>query len=231
MAIIATFAVKLKFIRMISLKDFFSFKKNRFFWLNIAGLIIATIAVCWGTLTWLDNYTHHGESHIVPDVKDKTIAEARFALQQQMMEGVVIDSSYVKGAPAGIVLDQKPQGGARVKEGRTIYLTVTTTHVPLVSLPDLIDNSSLRQAEAKLKAMGFKLTEPEYVSGEQDWVYGIKYRGRSLSAGDKVPNEALLTLCIGNKNMQNMFSADSTLISPDTASDNNRDAEVDGSWF
>ena len=59
-----------------------------------------------------------------------------------------------------------------MKEGRTIYLTVTTSKVPLVKLPDLIDNSSLRQAEAKLKAMGFKLTEPEYRT--------LEYMGSSI---------------------------------------------------
>lgn len=212
---------------MISLKEFFSLKKNKFFWLNLAGIIIATLAVCGGILSWLDNYTHHGESHVVPNVKNKTLTEAQTALQKQMMKGVVIDSSYVKGSPAGIVLEQKPLGGAKVKEGRTIYLTVTTTNVPQVSLPDLIDNSSLRQAEAKLRSMGFKLTEPEYVAGEQDWVYGIKYRGRKLSTGDKVPNEALLTLCVGNRNLQEL-EADSTQIS--TATDNG-EVQIDESWF
>ena len=151
-----------------------------------------------GTLLWLDSYTHHGEAYMVPNVKNKTLNEAQQALSNQKLKGLVIDSSYVKGVPDGMVLDQNPAGGARVKEGRTIYLTVTTSKVPLVKLPDLIDNSSLRQAEAKLKAMGFKLTEPEYVSGEQDWIYGIKYRGRNLVSGDKVPHEAMLTLCVGN---------------------------------
>ena len=36
-----------------------------------------------------------------------------------------------------------------------------------------MDNSSLRQAEAKLRALGFKITEPEYISGEKDWVYSL----------------------------------------------------------
>ena len=61
-----------------------------------------------------------------------------------------------------------------------------------------MDNSSLRQAEAKLRALGFKITEPEYISGEKDWVYSIKYRGRDLKAGEKVPHEAVLTLTVGN---------------------------------
>ena len=217
---------------MITLKEFFSFKKNRFFWLNLIAIIVVIIGVCWGTLLWLDSYTHHGEAYMVPNVKNKTLNEAQQALSNQKLKGLVIDSSYVKGVPDGMVLDQNPAGGARVKEGRTIYLTVTTSKVPLVKLPDLIDNSSLRQAEAKLKAMGFKLTEPEYVSGEQDWIYGIKYRGRNLVvSGDKVPHEAMLTLCVGNTAIRDSLAMDSTQITIDMNSSANSEAEVDDSWF
>lgn len=216
---------------MITLKEFFSFKQNRFFWLNLIAMIVVVIGACWGTLLWLDHYTHHGEAYVVPNVKNKSLEEARLALHNQKLEGLVVDSSYVKGLPDGMVLDQNPAGGARVKEGRTIYLTVTTSKVPLVKLPDLIDNSSLRQAEAKLKAMGFRLTEPEYVSGEQDWIYGIKYRGRSLMSGDKVPHEAMLTLCVGNTAIRDSLAMDSTQVMISEGASENSEAEVDDSWF
>ena len=80
-------------------------------------------------------------------------------------------------------------------------------------------------------AMGFKLTEPEYVSGEQDWIYGIKYRGRSLASGDKVPHEAMLTLCVGNTAIRDSLAIDSTLINMDMNSSADSEAEVDDSWF
>lgn len=216
---------------MITLKEFFSFKQNRFFWLNLIAMIVVVIGACWGTLLWLDHYTHHGEAYVVPNVKNKSLGEAQLALHNQKLEGLVVDSSYVKGLPDGMVLDQNPAEGARVKEGRTIYLTVTTSKVPLVKLPDLVDNSSLRQAEAKLKAMGFRLTEPEYVSGEQDWIYGIKYRGRSLMSGDKVPHEAMLTLCVGNTAICDSLAMDSTQIMISEGVPENSEAEVDDSWF
>lgn len=216
---------------MITLKEFFSFKQNRFFWLNLIAMIVVVIGACWGTLLWLDHYTHHGEAYVVPNVKNKSLGEAQLALHNQKLEGLIVDSSYVKGLPDGMVLDQNPAEGARVKEGRTIYLTVTTSKVPLVKLPDLVDNSSLRQAEAKLKAMGFRLTEPEYVSGEQDWIYGIKYRGRSLMSGDKVPHEAMLTLCVGNTAIRDSLAMDSTQIMISEGVPENSEAEVDDSWF
>ncbi|WP_300726920.1 PASTA domain-containing protein [uncultured Bacteroides sp.] len=223
---------------MVTFKEFFSFKNNRFFWLNLIAMIVVLLAVSTGTLFWLDHYTHHGESYVVPNVKDKTFTQAEEILSKNHMKAVIVDSSYVKGMPANIILDQTPAGGMRVKEGRTIYLTINTDKVPLVKIPDIIDNTSARQAEAKLKAMGFHLTEPEYVSGEQEWVYGIKYRGRSLSAGDKVPHESLLTLCIGNSPMGDSF-ADSisnanTKNIPQTGSQGNDDnsaPKVDDSWF
>lgn len=217
---------------MVTLKEFFSWKGNRFFWLHIAAMLVVLIGGIWGTLTWLDVYTHHGQSHIVPDVKSQHIAQAQALLESKQMKVVVIDSNFVKGLPAGTVLEQTPAGGARVKENRTIYLTINTLEVPKVKLPDLIDNSSVRQAAAKLKAMGFKLTEPELVAGEQDWVYGIKYKGRQLHSGESVPHEARLTLCIGSTSIQDSLRIDSiaqTGIQEELPAES--EPEVDDSWF
>ena len=216
---------------MITLKNFFSFKNNKFFWINIMAMIVSLVVIIYGTLFWLDSYTRHGESHIVPSVKKKTIEEAGNILTSQKMKFVIVDSTYVKGAPSGIILEQTPAAGSRVKEGRSIYLTVTTSSIPLISLPDLIDNSSVRQAAAKLKSMGFKMTEPELIPGEQDWVYGIKYRGKELKSGDKVPHEALLTLCIGNTHLRDSLSMDTTYIEMNTIQQGDDEVKVDDSWF
>ena len=43
----------------------------------------------------------------------------------------------------------------------------------------------MRQAQARLLATGFKLAENEYIAGEKDWVYGVKYKGRTLTNGEK----------------------------------------------
>ncbi len=216
---------------MVSLKDFFSFKNNRFFWCNLIAIVAVLLIACYGTLHWLDTYTHHGESYVVPDVKNKTVAEANKALAAQFINATIVDSTYIKGARAGIVLDQTPVAGSRVKEGRTVYLTVTTSSVPLIDLPDIIDNSSLRQAAAKLKSIGFKLTEPELLPGEQDWVYGIKYKGRNLKSGDKIPHEALLTLCVGSTHLRDSLAIDSTTIHINATDNQKDDPEVDQSWF
>ena len=88
---------------MVTLKNFFSFKNNRFFWLNIIAMIIVIVVAVFGTLWGLDLYTHHGESYVVPNVKNKNLDQAQLLLNQQFMQGIVIDSNYVKELPAGIV--------------------------------------------------------------------------------------------------------------------------------
>ena len=182
---------------MISLKEFFSFKRNRFFWLNLIAMIVVVICAAWGTLHWLDNYTRHGQSVTVPNVKGLPLRAAENEINKLGLNAIAIDSNYVKGMPAGAVLEQTPESNSKVKEGRTVYLTINTADVPKIAIPDIIDNSSSRQAEARLRAMGFKLTAPELIEGEKDWVYGVKYKEHQLMSGDKVPRESVLTLCIG----------------------------------
>ena len=182
---------------MISLKEFFSFKRNRFFWLNLIAMIVVVIGAAWGTLHWLDNYTRHGQSVTVPNVKGLPLRAAENEINKLGLNAIAIDSNYVKGMPAGAVLEQTPESNSKVKEGRTVYFTINTADVPKIAIPDIIDNSSSRQAEARLRAMGFKLTAPELIEGEKDWVYGVKYKEHQLMSGDKVPRESVLTLCIG----------------------------------
>ena len=111
---------------------------------------------------------------------------------------LVTDSGYNKKLPANIILAQSPGDGTLVKSGHTIYVTVNSPSSPTFSIPDLVDNSSYREAEAKLMAIGFKLLPPKLVPGEKDWVYGIISRGRRVAAGDMVSIETPLTLLIGN---------------------------------
>ena len=213
---------------MISLKDFFSFKKNRAFWLNLIAMPIVVVAVIIGVLNWLDEYTHHGQSIIVPNVKGLPIKQAENEFGKKNLKVAVVDSNFVKGMPAGAVLEQKPEGGAKVKTGRTIYLTINTAEMPKVTIPDIIDNSSYRQAEARLRALGFKLTTPEYISGEKDWVYGVKYQDKELLSGEKIPREAVLTLCIGDDDLKSDSLRTDSLI---VGTNKNTDPVIDESWF
>ena len=123
---------------------------------------------------------------------------ARTMLIERGLYVVVTDSGYNKKLPAGSILVQNPGPGMKVKPGHTIYVTVNSPSSPTFAIPDVVDNSSYREAEAKLVAIGFKLEPPQQVEGEKDWVYGILCHGRSVSTGDRISIDAPLTLLIGN---------------------------------
>lgn len=191
-------------------------------------MMAVVILLLFGVLKWLDVYTRHGEAVVVPDVKGMTVGEAEMLLRNHGLVCVVSDSNYVKNKPAGSILELNPSAGQKVKEGRTIYLTINTLDVPLRLVPDVADNSSVRQAQAKILAAGFKLSENELISGEKDWVYGVKYKGRQLNMGDKVPVGATLTLLVGDGETQ-VQDSDSLEIVEDAAG--TTDVSTDDSWF
>ena len=157
----------------MTIKEFFSFKTNKYFWVNILVMIVAVVLIVFGVMKWLDVYTRHGEAVVVPDVKGMTVDEASKMFRNHGLVCVVSDSNYVKNMAAGIVLDVNPGIGQKVKEGRTIYLTINTLSTPLLVVPDVADYSSMRLAQSRLLAAGFKLSENEHIAGEKDWVFFV----------------------------------------------------------
>lgn len=193
---------------------------------------VVLILLVFATLRWLDSYTHHGEAVVVPDVKHKPLSEAQKILSAQGLQSVVADSTYVKTLPPGCVLEYNPSMNQKVKLGRTIYLTVNTTNVPLVDLPDVADNSSLREAEARLLAAGFKLMPNDTVPGDKDWVYGVKFEGRVLGLKEKVPQGAFLTIVVGDGLVSTEVFRDT--LATDSVSESQEVKEsgaADESWF
>lgn len=166
---------------------------------NLLAMALVAVLLFIGVWKGLEVYTRHGEGVPVPNVIGMMESDARYTLGRVGLVTVVVDSAYNKMQPSGCILEQTPGEGSRVKEGREIYLTVNTENTPTMPIPDIADNSSLREAEAKLKALGFKLGPVEYIPGDKDWVYGVKSRGRNVYAGERVPLDVPLVLQVGNE--------------------------------
>lgn len=167
-------------------------------WGNLLAMVLVTIVLALVVWQGMDSYTHHGESIQVPELKGLQMTDAQYRLEQLGLHAMVVDSSYHKGMAPGCVLDYTPAAGRRVKSGRNIYITINTERTPTVALPDLADNSSLREAQAKLTAMGFRMAPVELVHGDKEWVYGIKSGGRNVYAGERVSIDVPLVLQVGN---------------------------------
>ena len=192
----------------MKLHEFFSKLGSKIIWWNLFAMLLVIVGVAVGVWIGLEKYTLHGEEVCVPNVKGQSVGQARRTIERVGLIAVVADSGYNKALPSGTVLEQTPMNDNRVKPGREIYLTINTTRTPTITLPDIADNSSLREAQARLTAMGLKLSPPEYIEGEKDWVYGVKYRGRNIFNGDRIPIESELTLQVGRGDYGNDDSDD-----------------------
>lgn len=178
--------------------NFFSKLKSKYLWGNLLAMAITAVVLVVGVKLGLDVYTHHGESIEIPNLKGKSVTEAERILSDLDMVVEVTDTGYVKTLPADAVLEQSPAAGARVKSGHIVRLTINASKSPTITLPDIIDNSSLREALAKLTAMGFKVGIPEFVPGEKDWVYGVLVRGKNVQAGDRISIDDMVVIQAGS---------------------------------
>lgn len=171
---------------------------SRYLWLNLCAMAAVILLLVLGTGLAMNLYTRHGETITVPDVRKHQYEASLLKLQDLGMVVVINDTGYVKTLPPGIILEQMPAPGTIVKSGRTIYLTINATDSPTLVLPDIVDNCSLREAMARLNAIGFKLGDTQYVPGEKDWVYGILVNGKNVASGDRISIESKLILQVGN---------------------------------
>ncbi|NDV66281.1 PASTA domain-containing protein [Bacteroides sp. 224] len=204
----------------MTLTDSSRLNKAKFFGINILVMLVVIVLSIYFVFSWMDSYTRHGQAIEVPDAKGLSVRDASILFREAGLQCLVSDSIYAKEKPAGSVLEHSPSSGQRVKKDRIIYLTVNTRNVPLQLVPDVADNSSHRQAEARILAAGFKLSAPELITGERDWVYAIKYNGKKLSIGEKAPIGATLTLVVGSGVKQ-----------PNDSLETEEEPVVDDSWF
>lgn len=187
-----------KYESRMKTKEFLGKFCSGYLWGNLLAMVIFIVVLCFGVKYGLEAYTHHGEGIKVPKLVNMNFSDAQLLLAQNGLELMVSDSGYNKRLPADCILAQSPGAGMEVKSGHVVYVTVNSPSSPTFAIPDVVDNSSYREAEAKLMALGFKLLPPKRILGERDWVYGILSRGRRVNTGDKVSIESPLTLLIGN---------------------------------
>ncbi|MBQ0089062.1 MAG: PASTA domain-containing protein [Prevotellaceae bacterium] len=167
-------------------------------WPHIVAIAFIFIALLLVVIHLMNSYTHHGEEVLVPNVTGMTPTEALKTLEDADLSGTIFDSIYVKNTTRDIVYSQAISPGNIVKKGRIIHLTINTGEAPSLTIPDIADNCSLREATIKLQSLGFVLNPVEYIYGEKNWVYSVKANGKLVLAGSKIPADSRITLIVGD---------------------------------
>lgn len=182
----------------MKVREFFRAVFSRYLLANLLAMVAVGAFIVFLISEGLNIYTRHGEEITVPSLRGMSMERARLTLEQEGLKCVVTDSGYIASKKPGVVLDQSIAAGSRVKAGREVDITVNAASPPTIVMPDIVDNSSMREAESRLRAMGFSLAPPQYINGEREWVYGIKAGGREVTAGTRVRITERLTLVVGN---------------------------------
>lgn len=162
----------------------------------LACIIIILIGFSYVT-SWLDGYTNHGKEIDTPNLNGMTEKEGGEILNLHGLTYEVIDSMYVKGMKPGAIVDQVPKAGAKVKEGRKIYVKIQAYSAKKVSLPEVREGSA-RQAENLLASVGLKVSNLEYVPSEQSGnVIEVKFHDQIILPNTKLVEGSAVTLVIG----------------------------------
>lgn len=162
----------------------------------LACIVIVLIGFAWMT-SWLDDYTNHGVEIETPDLNGMTEKEGGDLLATRGLTYEVIDSMYVKGMKPGAIVDQVPKAGAKVKDGRKIYVKIQAYSAKKVSLPEVREGSA-RQAENLLASVGLKVRNLEYVPSEQSGnVIEVKFNDQIILPNAKLVEGSSVTLVIG----------------------------------
>jgi beta-lactam-binding protein with PASTA domain len=175
-----------------------AFLRSKAFLISIV-LAIAFIAGSTMLLdNWLQSYTHHGESITVPDLRGMTEQRLVKFIEDKHLHYKVVDSLFLSGKAPGTVIEQDPAPDSKVKEDRTIYLTVNSSKPPKVKMPNLID-VSFRQAEAILQTYGLQVGQTIYKPDlAKNAVLAQQYKGRPIAPGVDVYKGSSIDLILGD---------------------------------
>ena len=182
----------------MELKKFWKETFGGFVLKNVLVAIGIIVAISWITLICIDFYTHHGEAEVIPDLRGSYVEEAEVILAKKGLYPQVIDSVYVRDKKLGTIIDQIPAPNSTVKSNRPVYLIINSRKVRQVTLPEISD-VSYRQADAMLQSIGLSVASVEYAPSEyKDLVSEVKFHGRTILPGTRIPEGSALVLVVGN---------------------------------
>jgi beta-lactam-binding protein with PASTA domain len=160
------------------------------------GVIIVLLLV---VQRGLKSYTRHDESVTVPDLRGSSFEQVKNILGGKNLDWQIMDSVYDMSKPPMSIVDQNPKPNAKVKEGRTIYITINATKAPTTEIPDLIGRSSLKYAKMQLESYGLKVGELIYKPDPHlNAVIGMMVAGKNVTRKMRVPRGTVIDVVLGD---------------------------------
>jgi beta-lactam-binding protein with PASTA domain len=165
--------------------EIYAFFTTPFVVKNCLGMVGVMFGLLMLTFWWLKCYTKHGESAQVPSYIGMSFREAARKAKSRNFGVAVSDSIYIPGEPPGMITAQDPKANSRVKEGRTIYFTVTKNNPDILKLPNLKSGDDYEIYARRLSRLGLK---PRIIARAADPTVGpntiisVIYKGDTITS-------------------------------------------------
>lgn len=180
--------------------SFIKFLKSKEFLNQILLAIIGMFLFVIVALFWLKFKTNHYQKIEVPNLAGVEMEQVETILSDLDLRYEVVDSTkYNPEFPGNSVIEQSPIAGSFVKENRKIYLKLNPSTYELITVPEFFGKTN-RQATALLLSVGYRIgNNPTYINDiALDVVRGLKYNGKEIKAGQKIPRNSMLEFILGD---------------------------------
>lgn len=168
-----------------------TFLKNLLFAVLLVGFLL------YATFFSLSLITHHGEGLSVPDFTGMSIKQVTKVAKSKELKFRIIDSVFNAPGKKGTVIAQIPPADFKIKEGRTILLTIKTFNPKRIPMPDFT-GVSLIQAKADIETYGLKIGKLKYIPDlATNNVLEQMYKGKPISPGTLIEANSAIDLVLG----------------------------------
>lgn len=181
------------------LKGLFRFVFSKAFLIQLVIAIALTVILCFVALEWLESSTNHDQRIVVPSLSKKSLDDAKAVLGDKTLRLEVQDSAnFNPDFPRFSVIDQNPAPGSMVKENRKIYVTLNPSGYRKITVPNVVQKTR-RQAEPKLKALGFRIGSITYKPHMSSMVLEMRSKGKKIEPGDQLMKTTTIDLIVGDE--------------------------------
>ncbi len=176
---------------------FLKFFISKVFLINLIIVIILLVVGYLSIAFWLESYTNHNQAITVPDYKGLTLEEAEELSEEKNITLKIIDSVYTKNVDNGAIYSQIPEAEFKVKEERTVYLTINSIIPESIQMPNLV-GGSLRQAKSDLEIYGLNIGNLSYIPDiATNSVLKQIYNGKEIKNGTIIEIGSSIDLVLG----------------------------------
>lgn len=175
------------------------FLLSKSFFVNIGLILIATMVAVFLVFQWLGSYTNHGEYITLNDFNGLSLVQTVEILEDKSLNYVVIDTNtYKKNLPHHSVISQDPKPMDKVKEGRTVYLYISTNKAPMVEIPYLKGNYSKDAGIMRLQNLKFKIGDIIFKPSDSEGdILGLMIDSVEIKEGQQAPEGTEIQIIVG----------------------------------